>query len=163
MPSGTDKAPRGREFVLDTTGAVREPQLPSAFVKVTRWTDLDPFTQGYIEALFFTSEDDLGMAANGHLNDPVGFSDLAPETLARIIADCAKFQDGRAWADTLEGHPDADEEHAGRDFWYTRQGHGCGFWDGDWPEPYATALTEAAEAFPSQDVYLGDDGKVYLS
>ena len=44
-----------------------------------------------------------------------------------------------------------------------RFGHGCGFWDGDWPEPYATSLTDASKAFRSLDAYLGDDGKVYLA
>ena len=89
-------------------------------------------------------------------------ADLDPDALAKILADCAKFQDSRAWVDTLEGHQGADEEHAGRDFWYTRNGHGCGFWDGDWPEPYATQLTDATKAFGEVNVYLSDDGKVCL-
>ena len=53
------------------------------------------------------------------------------------------------------------EEHAGHDFWLTRNGHGCGFWDGDWTEPAATKLTESAENFGDYDLYIGDDGKIY--
>lgn len=46
-------------------------------------------------------------------------------------------------------------------FWLTRCGHGCGFWDGDWSEPAATILTDAAHAFGNVDLYVGDDGKIY--
>lgn len=163
------------KFILDKGGQV-------AFETI-RWGDLDSFTQGYIEALFFTSEA-AGVTtaewraiedhAQGSIPGDVGFSDLAPETLAAIIADCAKFQAGEARKAVLEAEDNEElgylfegiggvSAKAGRDFWFTRNGHGRGFWDGDWPEPYATALDEATEAFGEVDVYLGDDGKVYLS
>lgn len=34
--------------------------------------------------------------------------------------------------------------------------------DGDWPEPYARILTDAAEVFGECNLYVGDDGKLYL-
>lgn len=169
------------EFVLDTSGQVcrTEARDYGTISRCTLWRDLDAFTAGYVEALFFT-EDSPGLTTEewraeceagtneGALPGDVGFADLAPETLARIIEDCAKFQRTGAWYEVNwiedEGDLPSDmDAQAGRDFWYTRNGHGVGFWDGDWPEPYATALTEAADAFGSVDAYLGDDGKVYLS
>lgn len=105
---------------------------------------LDDFTQGYIEAAFFTQsgEEDDG----GTIGDK-GFQDLAPETLQSMIEDCAQFQFTHRPALTalrlLSEEPDSEiERRAGADFWFTRNGHGCGFWDGDWPEPYATELAE---------------------
>jgi len=96
--------------------------------------------------------------------------DLAPETLARIIEDCAAFQDQNS--DTLAAAIDTGEVkfgpdfgpmgRAGHDFWLTRCGHGAGFWDGDWPEPYGDTLTAAAHAFGNVDLYTGDDGRLYL-
>jgi hypothetical protein len=153
--------------ILDTFGVVSvdtrvsEGRAPGTShpVVITAWRDLDAFTQGYVEAMFFTSTGDDGEAF------AEGFADLAPETLARIIADCAKFQEGSAWlraVNAAKGYDFPGEADAGRDFWFTRNGHGCGFWDGDWPEPHATALTDAARAFGEVDAYLGDDGKVYL-
>lgn len=88
-------------FQLDTTGAV----LPVARYDPKwiaepcgyRWSDLSPFTQGYIEALFAASVDPRGrmmMPRDGrYASAPrerrnVAFRMLAPETLARIIADC---------------------------------------------------------------------------
>ncbi len=118
------------------------------------WAALDEFTAGFIEAMFFTDTGSAGDDGLGH----VTFDDLAPETLDRIKAECAAFM-----SDHADAVPSDRETEAGRDFWYTRCGHGAGFWDGDWPEPAATALTAAAEAFGSLDLYRGDDGKLYLA
>jgi hypothetical protein len=52
-------------------------------------------------------------------------------------------------------------EQAGYDFWLTRNGHGAGFWDGDWPEPAATYLTKESKKFGTANLYLGDDGLIY--
>ena len=32
-------------------------------------------------------------------------------------------------------------DHAAHDWILTRNRHGCGFWDGDWDEPFASKLT----------------------
>jgi hypothetical protein len=52
---------------------------------------------------------------------------------------------------------------AGHDFWLTRNGHGAGFWDGDWTEPAATILTNAAKAFDECNLYLGDDQAIHVA
>ena len=69
-----------------------------------------------------------------------------------------------AWAGLSDIY-DFDREQAGRDLWYTRNGHGVGFWDRDDDVygPHADALCEVARAMGSVDLYRGDDGKLYLS
>jgi hypothetical protein len=174
------------EFVLDTAGQAARPKSYKGFGvdRALKWSDLDAFTQGYIEALFFTEnepgtsrEDRLTTrgtvrkpwehdASEGRQKDmpgDYGFADLAPESLLAILGDCQKFCAGPYRQVELCDENTPDEAQAGRDFWYTRNGHGCGFWDGDWPEPYATQLTDACKSFGEVDIYLGDDGKVYLS
>lgn len=103
------------------------------------------------------------------LDKNYGPENIAPETLSGMVADCAKFQaeagelirEAIATGEVKCG-PDFDElERAGHDFWLTRCGHGAGFWDGDWPEPFAAKLTKAAHAFGNVDLYVGDDGKIY--
>jgi len=139
---------------------------------------LDAFTTAYVEAALWSTSAELGRcdACN---NDAVqtqddrcaicggdvrgtdrslrdlGFSaaDIAPETLASMVADCAKFQ---AENDLSEG----GDSQAGHDFWLTRNGHGAGFWDGDWPET-GDALTEACRAYGEVELYVGDDCKIY--
>ena len=127
--------------------------------------NLDAFTRAYIQTALWSSTDDDGTPLDQDYDE----GDLAPETLARIVTDCARFQKEQAATiaaaiDTGEVRcgPDFDEtERAGHDFWLTRNGHGAGFWDGAWPEPYATTLTNAAHAFGSFDLYVGDDGLIY--
>lgn len=119
---------------------------------------LDPFTRSYFEALFFT---DSGQE-EGQLGDAT-FADFYDLALARQIEECSKFQrdNTKLLADAI-GAGECDIEHAGRDFWYTRNGHGCGFWDGDWPAPYGDRLSDAAEDFREVCTFIGDDGKVHV-
>lgn len=102
---------------------------------------LDSFTQGYIEAMFFT-ECEPGANADSHdpetqsaLHGECGFVDLAPEALARIVAHCAAFQASNAELLEIAYERDYDSEQAGRDFWFTRNGHGVGYWDRKALEP----------------------------
>lgn len=95
--------------------------------------------------------------------------DLAPTTLAAMRADCAQFQAEQgdtlaaaiATGEVRAGPDFGPIGRAGHDFWLTRCGHGCGFWDGDWPEPMAETLSEAARTFGNVDLYVGDDGKIH--
>jgi hypothetical protein len=54
-----------------------------------------------------------------------------------------------------------DPTRAGVDFWMARDGHGAGFWDGGWPHDVGRRLTDAAHAYGSFDLYVGDDGMVH--
>jgi hypothetical protein len=124
---------------------------------------LDEFTEAYIEAALWSSNDD-----NEDPLDANYFSDdIDPDTMRKMRADCAKFQRENA-ADIAAGPVEGaagsgeygPEARAGHDFWLTRNGHGAGFWDGDWPEPAATRLTDAAHAFGEVNLYVGDQGKI---
>ena len=48
-------------------------------------------------------------------------------------------------------------DYAAHDFIITRNGHGAGFWDGDWSEPIATKLTELCKKFGEIQIYLSDE------
>jgi hypothetical protein len=106
--------------------------------------------------------------------DPMGDNytedDIAPDTIAKMESDVTAFFDAareiiEAAIETgrVKCGPDFDErERAAHDFWLTRNGHGAGFWDGDWPEPMAGQLTAIAHGFGECDLYVGDDGEIYL-
>lgn len=138
------------EFILDHGS----PEGAKAFKA------LDYFTRGYIEAMFFTE----CHADNPEL-DGASLDQLAALTLAEIKEVCADFQGTNA--NTLEAaynarSPSYSAECAGHDFWFTRNGHGAGFWDrglgaiGD-------RLSSMSRPYGSSDLYRGDDGKLYLS
>lgn len=126
-----------------------------AFIEIT---DLDRFTQAYLEAAFFTDEDRLKEEAVESGFDPKEHDfEWSQEALERAQKDCQEFQ-----AQNAEAIESGDTEEAGRDFWYTRGGHGVGFWDGDWEEPWAQQLTDASQKFGEVWTYLGDDGLIYF-
>lgn len=127
-----------KAFAFDTSGVVEGPiNTPDGLrFDAIGWGFLDAFTQGYVEALFNetlfnTRDDDLRK---------VGFSDLAPETLARIMVDCAYGQRAIASGDIgVRGETDAER---GAWFWIERQRR--------WRE------------LPPLAPYLGDDGLIYV-
>lgn len=138
------------------------PQFQLTGAHAPQFTALDDFTRGYIEAAFFTDEERLEEEG---LEAP-GVTDLAPETFSRMVADCQAFlAKHAALLDKAECSRGAGgyskESQAGHDFWLTRNGHGCGFWDGDWSEPEDVELTKAAQSFGQCDLYVGDDQLIY--
>ena len=139
------------EFILDHG-------TPSA---ARHFNDLDAFTQGYIEAMFFTDASDPDDGDLAHAT----FADLSAEALEQIKSDCTRFNlQADAWLHKayLRGDGSYDMGRAGRDFWFTRNHHGVGFWDrglGD----VGDKLTEIAHGWRSTDLYRGDDERIYLA
>jgi hypothetical protein len=129
-------------------------------------TQLDRFTRAYIECALWSTNDESDENGGRPMDENYGAGDIAPETLATIVADCQAFQAAHDVLITAENCPSCPGEFtvtelAGHDFWLTRNGHGAGFWDGDWQEPAATILTDAAHAFGEVDLYIGDDGLIH--
>lgn len=88
--------------------------------------------------------------------------DIAPESYARMRADCARFfADNFATLSAVES-PRYTAANAGHDLWLTRNGHGAGYWDRGLGAQGGT-LTEAAKAMGECDLDLGDDGRIHLS
>lgn len=112
---------------------------------------MDTFTKAYTEALLWSS--------SGDPQSPFGrtaeITEISLELMTRIESDCNKFQLANS------EHFDGNYSQAGHDFALTRNRHGSGFWDGDWPESTAILLTNSAHAFGEIDLYRGDDGKIY--
>lgn len=95
-------------------------------------------------------------------------SDIAPVALFEMASDCADFRESNRallarYVEELAANEWSYDERQGHDFWLTRNGHGAGFWDRGLPDNLGDALTDAAKAYGSQDIYKGDDGKLYVS
>ena len=143
------------------------------------YQSLPEFVQGYIEAMFFTecetgsyqhakgSERQWNPETDSALPGDVGFGELASETVVKAQKDCADFQEKarayleRAYETGMRGDT-YDAMQAGRDFWFTRNSHGVGFWDRGLAGFLGDVLTDMAHAAGSRDAYMGDDGKVYI-
>ena len=112
----------------------------------------DEFTLQYMVTALWASIDDNG----DPLDAKYDVENIAPKAIEEMVKDCAQFQEMNHQHYTNPGT-------AGHDFWLTRNRHGAGFWDGDYPEPEATLLTDAAHAFGECDLYVGDDGQLYVN
>ena len=113
----------------------------------------DVFTWAYIDCALWSSLDDDRVP----LDTNYDASDLAPETLERMKSDCAAFTAQNC--ESIIGNL----SRAGHDFWLTRNHHGAGFWDGNWPEDVGEELTEACRLWGEVDLYIGDDGRIHAS
>lgn len=92
----------------------------------------------------------------GNYDDDFGPDAFDEASLKQAATDLESFLEEAA--ELLEGH---DDEQAAHDFWLTRNGHGAGFWDGDYQ--HGDKLTELAKAYGSTDVYETDDGELALT
>lgn len=113
---------------------------------------LNTFVSQYILCALWSSTDDNGDS----LGDNYSADDLTEESYAKIVEECTAFL-----TENVEHIPPSRCGSAGYDFWLNRNGHGCGFWDGDWPKPAATILDEASKKAGGRYVMVGDDGKLY--
>jgi hypothetical protein len=121
--------------------------------------DLDQFVAEYIRAMLWADLEGPGDSGGGDPTMTPGR--LAPEATARCRADCAKFlADHAAEVELALEHQDAGR--IAHDLWLTRQGHGSGFWDGDYPDDLGERLTRAAKAMGEAYPEVGDDGRVYV-
>lgn len=140
------------QFIMDTSG----------WVGGQNWDGLSPFEQGFIEAMFFT---DTG--ADSVNPGDLSFGDIDPAALATIRDECNRFV--VAAGDDLDegcdqGRIDGyDMTSAGRDFWFSRNGSGVGFWSRDeLSGGIGDKLDEHAEGFRTLDIYTGDDGRLHV-
>ena len=140
---------------LDPNSLKEPPMLPNprlitflnSYLETALWSTTDPYTE---ESLDFDCT----------------IEDLDTDTISKAKIDCEDFLTGTMSADLqlfLDNLTSQEVKRAGHDFWLTRNRHGAGFWDGDWPEPHATMLTERAHSYGSVDLYVGDDGFIYSS
>jgi len=110
----------------------------------------------YLETMLWSSTD-----GDHPLDDNYGADDVAKEVIEKSkkeIQDFCKKADS-AGVD-LTKYP---TEEIGHDFWLTRNGHGAGFWDGDYDDNDGKILTEISKSFGSLDPYVGDDNKIYVA
>lgn len=119
---------------------------------------MDTFLASYIETALWSSTDHMGTPFDSSRYSDV---ELAEETIKEMSADCKQFEEQ---VNALPNAADylGSRRQVAHDFWLTRNGHGAGFWDGDYPEPLATQLTDLAHSFGESNLYVGDDGKFYL-
>lgn len=120
-----------------------------------------PFFQQYVETALWSSNDESDPNTGGEpMDQNYSIDDISEDTLNEMLRDCDAFYNENYDLMADDDHDDMDSR-GGHDFWLTRNGHGAGFWDGDWK--HGDELTEASHAYGEYDLYVGDDGVIYGS
>ena len=140
--------------------------------------ELDDFTGQYLVTALWSSmvglpvlSDDLvdgcmdvpedhplhGISEDDNFDKDFDSDDFTKEAVYAAIADCTKFQEENA--DDLS---DEDSEQAGHDFWLTRNGHGAGFWDGDYEEAKGKRLSDACDAYGELNIWVDEKGSLHF-
>jgi hypothetical protein len=114
--------------------------VPVAKPKWKILKELDDFTQQYLETALWSSTDPDTEVS---LDDDYGIEDFTREFLVQAAKDCADFQRDNRELWEVDGKSDSS---AGHDFWLNRNGHGAGFWDGDYPTN-GDKLSDAAKVY----------------
>lgn len=153
--TATDKDPGVLKFCPHTTGK----NTLAAFNGLPRWRAPDKFARAYVECALWSSTDNSTPSGGEPLDKNYSMADIAPVALARMVADCQQFQNDACGPLLVSGQSD---EQSGHDFWLTRNGHGVGFWDRGLPEDIDRTLTDLAHAAGPQDLYVGEDGRLYV-
>jgi hypothetical protein len=116
----------------------------------------DEFLSQYFETALWSSRDE-----GDPMDKNYGLEDFDYDTLVEMATEAEKWRYSQKVSDALKDLEGFTEGDVGHDFWLTRNGHGAGFWDGDWPEPEASILDRAATSVGEMQLYIGDDGLIY--
>ncbi len=98
-----------------------------------------------------------GLSEDDNLDSRFGIYDFTADALRQACWDCDAFR--ASHSDDLE---DEDDGHAGHNFWLNRNGHGAGFWDGDYEEKKGERLSAGCEAFRELHVWVDEEGALHF-
>ena len=106
----------------------------------------------FIESLLWSEYDLTGEPMDTNYT----MADIDQATREEIMSDCEGLFDS-CWQVLYN----LDPSQVGHDFEMTRNGHGCGFWDGDYSDLADSVLTAEAKVYGTLGLYVGDDGELY--
>jgi hypothetical protein len=125
---------------------------------------MSDMVKSYLATALWAETDNSTESGGEPLDKNYTIADFAPEAVAKAVADCAAFEEKAGpLLEGIERQGQDVPDVIGFHFWLTRNGHGAGFWDGDYPKEIGEALTKLSHEFGETDAYVGDDGKLHLS
>ena len=134
-------------------------------------TDIRRMTLQYLETALWSSHDwdDMDDSDNPtHFDENYCVADFTDEAADIARKECEYFVhllecynplDCNLLEQALEF---GDYEQLGHDLWLTRNGHGCGFWDGDYGDKLGRKLTDECKPYGGQHVLIDENGKLHL-
>lgn len=119
--------------------------------------------RGYVETAVWAGLDwspvhDQGEDNPRPMSDNYSVDDIGADALEELAGDVAGFLVTN-WSSVARFDP----ARVGHDFYLTRNRHGAGFWDGDYPETVGRELTDAAHVYGTSELDVADDGELYVT
>jgi len=115
---------------------------------------MDKYLQEYLITALWSSTDD----SDRPLDENYDITDIDNQSIQQAKKDMSDFETKASALYNL----DILDMPIGHDFWLTRNGHGSGFWDGDYPEEIGESLTKLSKEFKEVNLTIGDNGKLYF-
>lgn len=115
---------------------------------------MDAFVKHYLVTALWSSSDSDGTPFDSEHE----VENINSDSIQQAKIDCDSFREKAG--NLLDEY---DETTVGHDFWLTRNGHGAGFWDGDYEKVVGEKLTELSKEFREVNMYKGDNGEIYIS
>lgn len=127
------------------------------------------FYRGFLEAALWATTDNSDESGGEPLDRNYDIENIAYGALLTMGRECHDFMKANEallseYYSEMQGYGRGThtvEEQAGHDFFLTKCGHGVGFWDRGLGK-LGQDLSAAAEIYGSTDIYVGDDGKLYV-
>lgn len=128
-------------------------------------SNLEIFIQAYLECALWatTGKTDDGEDNGDPLDKNFNIFDVANSAREEVKQECEDFLEREDVSIISQKWGEEEYKQAGYDFFLTRNHHGAGFWDGDWPKPDGEILSNASDEAGSSEPYVGDDGGIYFS
>lgn len=130
-------------------------------------------TNSYLETAVWSSSDWDNCDDSGNpppLDEKYDWHDFSDQAVEDARADCEKFIEllEETDCDGYDNLLDAAvcvqcESRIGHDFWLTRNGHGAGFWDGDYEEfgdAICQVLYDEFGRYAELNIYADSDGRL---
>jgi hypothetical protein len=118
--------------------------------------NIDIILNSYLECVIFTEE--------GHQednkNDPFegkSIYDFSDDSKIEAIEQIEWFVDAAG-----ESLDDISDDSIGYNIWYTRNGHGVGFWDRGYKKDVEDTLCHLCEVLGYADTWVGSNGKIHI-
>jgi len=130
---------------------------------------LDKMLAQYLKTALWSSTND-----EEPLDKDYGVNDITNDAKKKSEKDCKKFLDEfekelekynkkNKYEKNTDEHQslfDFDIGQLGHDFWLTRNGHGAGFFDGDYDKDIEDILMKITKKFDEVNPYVTDDDKI---
>jgi hypothetical protein len=116
--------------------------------------DIDTILKAYLECVIFTEEGYHDEDDNDSFEGK-GIYDFS-ETARKTAKDQIEWFVSAA-ADALD---DISDESIGHDIWYTRNGHGVGFWSRGYEKNIDETLCELCEILGNVDAYVSENDEI---